>query len=135
VLRLLLDANVNPAAAQEVRKHRPECEITTLRDWRGGQYLDEHDDGVILARAHEDGLTLLTRDISTIYPLVVEWDAEEWVHGGVVFVDDRTIAQRDVGGLVQAVIQLWDEEHEIDWQDRTTFLRRPTKGEEIRRPR
>lgn len=124
MLRLLLDAHISPSVAREVRRHRPDCEITALRDWEGGSYLDEPDDGKILDRALAAGCTLLTRDESTINLLLVAWEAEGHVHGGVIFVDRHTIAERDVGGPVRAMIQLWDQERDEDWERRVVYLLR-----------
>jgi hypothetical protein len=123
-LRLLLDAHISPTVAREVSRHRPDCQILALRDWRGGRYLDERDDGQILSEAFNDGLTLLTRDVSTIGPLTAGWSMEGRTHAGVIFVDARTIAEQDVGGLIRAVLRLWDQEREGDWENRTWFLRR-----------
>jgi hypothetical protein len=125
VLRLLLDAHISPEVARGVRRHRPDCEIIALRDWEDGAYLDEPDDGKILDRALVVGYTLLTRDLKTIRPLLVAWHAEKHTHGGVIFVDRHTIAERDVGGLIRAVVELWDEKGELDWERRVEYLRRP----------
>lgn len=123
MLRLLLDAHISPVIAREVSRHRPACEVIALRDWEDGKYLDEPDDGIILARAFEVEITLLTRDIRTIHPLVVAWDAQRRSHAGVIFLDNHTIAEGDVGNLIRAVVQLWDEKQGIDWKDRVEFLR------------
>lgn len=124
MLRLLLDEHISPSVASEARRHRPDCEIAALRDWQGGAYFHERDDGQILERALEAGFTLVTRDESTITPLLATWEAEGRIHGGVIFVDRRTITERDVGGLVRAVIQLWDQQRDEDWQRRVVYLRR-----------
>jgi hypothetical protein len=125
VLRLLLDAHISPSVAREVCRHRPECEIVALRDWRAGEFLDEPDDGVILEWALADRLAPVTRDVSSISPLLVDWGLSGKEHAGIIFVDDRTIAERDIKGLVRAVVELWDEERSTDWQNRVHFLRRP----------
>ena len=44
-------------------------------------------------------------------------------HGGVVFVDERSIAPNDIGGLVRALIRLRDAESDVDWRDRIVYLK------------
>jgi hypothetical protein len=45
-------------------------------------------------------------------------------HGGVVFVDEKTIAPQDFGGLVKSLGLLWKHERLADWINRVTFLRK-----------
>jgi hypothetical protein len=45
---------------------------------------------------------LLPNDRRTIPPLLKTWAEEERTHGGVVFVDEKTISPADIGGLVSA---------------------------------
>jgi hypothetical protein len=61
VLRFLLDAHLSPVIAEQISTRRPEIVIFSLRDWEAGAYLDAEDD-VILGKAHEQGLTLVTFD-------------------------------------------------------------------------
>jgi hypothetical protein len=43
-------------------------------------------------------------------------------HSGVVFVDEETIASRDIGGLVKAILVLLDRCAGWDWENRISFL-------------
>lgn len=43
-------------------------------------------------------------------------------HGGVVFVDGKTIRASDIGALVRTILSLWDAERDADWTDRVVFL-------------
>lgn len=124
MLSLLTDAHVARAVAVEVRRHRPVCFIESIHDWEHGHYRDA-DDPLILEVAAVSGLTLLTYDQSTIMPELERWGAQGRSHSGVVFVDNHTIAQRDTGRLVRAVVRLWDEERDLDWRNRITYLARP----------
>ena len=47
-----------------------------------------------------------------------------FAHKGVIFVDDRTIAPNDFGGIVRALDQLWEKENDADWTNRVIYLRR-----------
>jgi hypothetical protein len=68
---------------------------------------------------------LVTYDRKTIPPILVEWGASGISHGGVLFVDNRTIASNDFGRLVRTLIYYWDQEHENDWTNRVGFLPAP----------
>jgi hypothetical protein len=77
-----------------------------------------------LREAAAHGLTLVTYDRRTIPPLLKTWAEEERTHGGVVFVDEKTISPADVGGLVWALTRLARETGKWDWTNRVYFLRR-----------
>lgn len=123
MLRILTDADLNPRVAEQVRRHRPDFFIASVFEWEGGRY-SRRPDPEILEVAASAGLTLLTYDRSTIMPELRNWGIEGRSHGGVIFVDDRTIAQKDIGGLVRSVIALWDREFELDWANRIVHLAR-----------
>jgi hypothetical protein len=120
---LLLDENISPVITNQVSRRRPEINIQDILHWRGGA-LANQTDALVLQAATEDGLTLVTYDVSTIQPLVIEWGLTGLTHAGVIFIDDWTIHSRDFGGLVRALERLWDDEHEQDWTNRTHFLSR-----------
>ena len=54
----------------------------------------------------------------------MSWAQEDRNHAGVVFVDDKSIAPRDIGGLVRAVLHLYEETGHWDWTNRVCFLQR-----------
>lgn len=56
-------------------------------------------------------------------PLLKLWAEEERSHGGVIFVDEKTILPADIRGLVRALISLADETGETDWTKQVYFLR------------
>ena len=122
MLAILTDAHVSLSLAEQVKAKRPEITIHSLRRWRGGALLRE-EDAVILAAALEEGLTLLTYDQRTIVPLVTQWAAEGRDHAGVIFIDDRSISQVDVGGQLRALLYLWDVAHAQDWKNAVSYLK------------
>jgi hypothetical protein len=91
--------------------------------WESGNFLGK-EDSVCLLEAAKQGLTLVTYDRRTIPPLLKLWAEEERSHGGVIFVDEKTISPADVGGLVRALIALAGEAGDTDWTDQVYFLRR-----------
>jgi len=125
MLKLLLDEHISPDVAEGLRRRRRSLVIHCMTEWEGGGFLGK-DDSACLLEAAEQGLTLVTYDRRTIPPLLKIWAEEGRRHGGVVFVDEKTISPADIGGLVRALLQLFKETGKWDWIDRVYFLgRRP----------
>jgi len=97
--------------------------IIAMRSWQGGHFLSAADE-LMLREARESKLTLVTFDLRTIPPLLRSWAGQDIDHGGVVLVDERTIAQNDIGGLVAALCALWKAEGDSDWINRVVYLGR-----------
>jgi hypothetical protein len=123
MLHLLLDEHLSPTIAAQILAVRPDIRIVALRSWKQGAYL-QATDAVVLSVAHEEELTLVTYDQRTIAPLLKAWGEQGISHGGVIFVDERTVASNDFGGLIRALCRLWDALAELDWTDRVVYLSR-----------
>jgi len=123
MLRLLLDEHISPDVAVGLRRHDQTLTIYSMAEWEGGNFLGQ-DDAACLRQATAQGLTLVTYDRRTIPPLLKTWAEEGRSHGGVVFVDEKTISPADIGGLVRALSELAKEAGSWDWSDRVCFLRR-----------
>lgn len=121
MLRLLLDAHVSPLVARELRARNQEISITSLQEWRDGVHLDASDI-TILELAYREQLTLVTYDQRTIVPLLKVWAEQEIAHGGVILIDERTIAQHDIGGQVRGLARLWHADRECDWTNQVVYL-------------
>lgn len=118
-MRLLLDEHVALAVARGVVSAG--VEAVALRDWQSGAYFQLPDD-VILQAAHAAGWIMVTYDMRTIPPLLKGWGEQGRSHGGVVFVDDRTIAPSDVGGFVRALVRLASQLGDVEWENRVVYL-------------
>jgi hypothetical protein len=118
-MRLLLDVHVAPAIARALQQDG--IDVLAVRDWQGGLYRDASDT-LILTAALADGRTLVTYDCRTIPTLLKEWAETGRQHGGVVLVDERTIKQADVGGLVRALRALVALHGGEVWLDRVVYL-------------
>jgi hypothetical protein len=123
MLKLLLDEHISPEVADGLRRRSRSLVIHWMAEWEGGDFLGKEDSASLLEAAKQ-GLTLVTYDRRTIPPLLKTWAEEERRHGGVIFVDEKTISPADIGGLVRALIELSKETGKWDWADRVYFLRR-----------
>jgi hypothetical protein len=122
VLKLLLDEHISPDVASGVRRLGHGVSVRWMVEWEGGNFLGQ-DDAIWLPEAAAQNLTLVTYDRRTIPPLLKTWAEEGRQHGGVIFVDEKTIAQSNIGGQVRALRNLVKEGRTWDWRDRVCFLR------------
>ena len=123
MLKLLLDEHISPDVANGLRRRNRAIEIRYMVEWEDGYFLGQ-EDSAYLREAATQGLTLVTYDRRTIPPLLKTWAEEERTHGGVVFVDEKTISPADIGGLVWALTRLARETGNWDWTNRIYFLGR-----------
>jgi hypothetical protein len=124
LLAFLLDAHVPAAVADGVRAIRPDCRIEHLSYWRGGvlrNALDEH----ILVATRNANLVLVTYDVGTIPAILRRWLAERRPIPGTALISTRAIAQNDVGGIVRAIVGLFDEPAVLDPAYPVVYLRPP----------
>ena len=123
MLKLLLDEHISPDVATGLRHRNIAIEIHCMVEWQDGYFLGQ-EDSTCLRKAAAQGLTLVTYDRRTIPRLLKTWAEEERTHGGVVFVDEKTISPADIGGLVWALSRLARETGNWEWTNRVYFLRR-----------
>jgi hypothetical protein len=123
MLKLLLDEHISLAVAEGLRRRSRSLTVLCMATWEQGEFLGQND-SVCLQQASARGLTLVTYDRRTIPPLLKVWAEEGRKHGGVIFVDEKTISPADTGGLVRALSELARTTARWDWSDRVCFLRR-----------
>jgi hypothetical protein len=122
VLRLLLDEHISPDVADGLCRHNRTLIVRYMVEWENGDFLGQ-EDSACLQEAATQGLTLVTYDRRTIPPLLKAWAEEGRKHGGVVFVDEKTMSLTDIGGLVLALTRLLKETGKWDRTNRVSFLR------------
>ena len=122
MLKLLLDEHISPEVATGVQRGNRSLIIHSMVEWEGGNFLGK-EDSVCLLEAARQQLTSVTYDRRTIPPLLKLWAEEGRSHGGVIFVDEKTVLPADIGGLVRSLILLAGEAGEADWTDQVYFLR------------
>jgi len=123
VLRLLLDEHISGEVAVGLRRRRRSIVVHCMSEWEKGKFLGL-DDSAFLAEAAAQQLTLVTYDRRTIPPLLKTWAEAGRRHGGVVFVDEKSVPPNEIGSLVRAMLSLFEKTNAWDWTDRVCFLRR-----------
>lgn len=120
-LSLLLDEHISPIVAEQIVLKRPQVEVFSLQYWQEGRFLGL-DDELVLEAAAQTSLSLVTYDQNTISPILARWGEANITHGGVIFIDYRTIAPYNFGQLVHSLLWLWDTQGETDWNNRLIYL-------------
>jgi hypothetical protein len=123
MLNLLLDEHISPDVAGALRRRDRKVIVWGMVEWENGRFLGQ-EDSACLREAAAQNLTLVTCDCRTIAPLLKNWAEEGRRRAGVVFVDEKTISQGNIGGLVRSFGMLLKEAHHWGWTNRVYFLRR-----------
>ncbi len=123
MLAILLDEQISPVVAQELRRKAKYLTVFCMAEWHDGQFLGRPDEESLAAAAKEN-LTLVTYDRRTVPPILKAWAEEDKEHGGVVFIDNRTIAPSDFGALIHALQRLQKATGDWDWANRVYMLGR-----------
>src|SRR5438034_5616855 len=121
MLKLLLDEHISPKVAQGLHRRNRGLVVRFMAEWERGEFLGR-DDMACLAEAYAQGLTLVTYDRRTIPPLLKAWAEQGRDHGGVIFVDEKSISPREIGSLVRALEQLFKTSGKWNWENRVGFL-------------
>lgn len=121
MLAYLLDENISPVIADKVAAKNADIVVHSVLRWRDGTLIGQTDIRVLRA-ATESGLTLVTYDLKTIPPLLMELASDGEPHSGVLFVDDASIRNNDFGKLVTALLAHFEKYGTEDWADRVAFL-------------
>lgn len=124
MLRLLTDEHISDKVAAQAVRYCPGIRIISLLTWHEGSFKGTPDLD-ILQQAAAEKLTLVTYDQATMWTTLSLLAEEGFEHGGVVFIDEETIAPNDFGGLVKALCWLWRTQSKAEWKNRTVYLRLP----------
>ena len=125
MLRYLLDEQISHVIAEQLSGKHPEILAASIHTWRGGEFRGK-DDRVILEAAAPAFLTLVTYDVSTITPLLVQMGYDGATHSGVIFVRKTTVPPEMIGLLVRSLAHFWHTHASKDWTNRTAYLTRPS---------
>jgi len=123
MLKLLLDEHISPKVAEGLRRRNRALLVHFMAEWGQGEFLGRDDDAC-LSEAAAQKLPLVTYDRRTIPPLLKSWAEQGRNHGGVIFIDEKTIRPSQIGGLVRTLGQLSKATGKWDWTNRICFLQR-----------
>jgi hypothetical protein len=126
MLHILTDEQISPEVAVAAGRLCRGVPITTLFEWMDGHFVGAPD-GEILREAARQKMTLLSFDLRTIPALLRTWGEQGTAHGGLIFVDEKSIPQSDIGGMARALCELWKFQGDADWTNRCFFLRQVRK--------
>ncbi len=122
MLSFLLDEQISAEVQERLSSKRADIPIFSVHTWKHGRFRGAPDD-ILLHAASAENLTLVTYDQKTIPPLLWEWGEREIAHGGIIFIDNRTIASNNFGALVRSLMWLWDTQHHLEWGNRLLYLK------------
>ena len=123
MLKLLLDEHISPSVAEGLHRRHRSLVVRFILEWENGEFLGR-EDRACLEHAAAKGLTLVTYDRRTIPPLLKSWAEEGRDHGGVIFIDEKTISPADIGTQVRALSNLVRASGKWNWLNRICFLQR-----------
>lgn len=118
----MLDENISYVVAEQIRSKRPEILAESVHTWHEGAYMGVPDDD-LLAALHAEGWLLVTYDTQILAEQPFLFDSSV-PFSGVLFVEERTIAHRDFGALIRALIAFWGDHQAQSWENRIGFLSR-----------
>jgi hypothetical protein len=121
MLKFLLDEQVSPRIAVQLTKRNPKLIVSSLQNWQGGVFLSANDEELLIAASTEK-YSLVTYDLQTIPSILKTWSEQNKAHGGIVFIDEKTLRPNDIGGLVLALEKLWLAEGDRDWTNVSVYL-------------
>ena len=119
-MRLLLDEQINPEVARQLRKNG--YDVLAVEDARMKEASDEN----LLRFAANEKRALVTYNICDFQALLKESHRAARHHSGIIFISEKTIPQRTIGPLVRALKKLLDQApRSPDWlNDQALFLAR-----------
>ena len=123
MLKFLLDEHISPKVAEGLRRRNRDLVVIALVEWQNGKFMGQDDANCLMAALAQE-LTLVTYDQRSIAPLLKRWAEEGRDHGGVIFVDHKTIRPSGIRALIQSLVQLFRETGNSNWENRVCYLRR-----------
>ena len=76
MLAYLLDENISYIVAEQLARKNPLISVQSVHHWQDGAFIGQ-EDNMLLRAAAQAGLTLVTYDLKTIPPLLMELAAED----------------------------------------------------------
>jgi hypothetical protein len=121
MLKLLLNEEIAPGVAAALRRRESGIVVAALTEWEGGNFVGK-EIGEILREAADQEWTLVTYDRLKVPPTLKSWTEEECLHGGVIFVDEKSIPQAETNMLISALNWMHQVTANWEWTNRALWL-------------
>jgi hypothetical protein len=118
----LLDSHLPLAVVPASHAARPSCPIHHLAKWMNGAFLHDPDE-LILSAARDASPWFVTYDVGTIPDSLHRAIERGEPVSSVVLIPRRSIGPTDVGGIVRALVQLYDGDPTLDPTYPVVYLR------------
>jgi predicted nuclease of predicted toxin-antitoxin system len=115
--RLLMDENIETSLMNGLASKNPNLDIVRAQ----GVGLRTTPDTTVMDWAGSEGRILISRDVSTIPPLVRRRIAEGKPVPGVILVT----ANLSIGDAIRSILRIMETEKPEDWEGRVHFLKVP----------
>jgi hypothetical protein len=121
MLKLLLNEEIAPSVATGLRRREGEIVVAALVEWEGGNFVGK-EIAEILREAADQEWTLVTYDRLKVPPTLKNWTEEECLHGGVIFVDEKSIPAAETTMLISALSWVRQVTESWEWTNRALWL-------------
>ncbi|MFZ1086288.1 MAG: hypothetical protein WAN35_15090 [Terracidiphilus sp.] len=121
MLKLLLNEEIAPSVAAGLRRRDSLISVSSLTEWEGGNFVGK-DTAEILREATDQEWTLVTYDRLKVPPTLKNWTEEECLHGGVIFVDEKSIPPAETAMLVASLNWMHQVTANWEWTNRALWL-------------
>ncbi len=121
MLKLLLNEEIAPCVAASLRRREGGIVVAALTEWEGGNFVGK-DTAEILREAADQEWTLVTYDRLKVPPTLKSWGEEECLHGGVIFVDEKSIPLAETAMLTSALSWMHQMTESWEWTNRALWL-------------
>ncbi|MGA9072277.1 MAG: hypothetical protein WB424_18600 [Terracidiphilus sp.] len=121
MLKLLLNEEIAPGVAVGLRRREGEMVVASLTEWEGGNFVGK-EIAEILREAADQEWTLVTYDRQKVPLTLKSWTEEECLHGGVIFVDEKSIPPAETAMLISALNWMHQLMGSWEWTNRALWL-------------
>lgn len=121
MLKLLLNEEIAPSVAAGMRRRESAIIVSALTEWEGGNFVGSEIADLLLEAADQEW-TLVTYDRLKIPPTLKCWTEEECLHGGVIFVDEKSIPPAETAMLISALNWVHQVAESWEWTNRALWL-------------
>jgi hypothetical protein len=121
MLKLLLNEEIAPSVAAGLHRRESAIVVCALAEWEGGNFVGK-EIAEILREAADQEWTLVTYERLKVPPTLKSWAEEECLHGGVIFVDEKSVPPAETAMLVSALYWMHQLTGSWEWTNLSLWL-------------